>query len=414
MTGPRSTEPQLAHADDRLAHAHIRTRAVWASALVAALIGFGVLFSGGQPGGAATPTPHAATPNPTCVTATGERGDQLTGCVQATPSGLTITWTGYTDYASAVQYVQFEGAGATTSGNVTCSLPNCTKSYPLAPGEYAGRATLVTGIGLSPEIGFDLVVSAANPPLPQAISAPIIDVVATPDGKGYWEAGVDGAIYPFGDAVNYGSLAGILLNGRIVAMAATPDGKGYWLLGADGGVFTFGDANFYGSTGDRVLNKPVVGMAATPDGKGYWLVASDGGVFTFGDAPFYGSAGALPLVKPVVGMAVDPATGGYWLVASDGGIFSFHAAFYGSTGNIALTEPIVGMAAAANGGGYRFVASDGGVFDFNLPFAGSLGGQALPAPIVGMASSAGSGYWLVGASATVTPFGGAVIYGAGS
>jgi len=34
-------------------------------------------------------------------------------------------------------------------------------------------------------------------PLPRAISAPIVTVVATPDGKGYWEAGVDGAIYQF-------------------------------------------------------------------------------------------------------------------------------------------------------------------------------------------------------------------------
>jgi hypothetical protein len=353
---------------------------------------------------------HALTPNPTCLTAAGYKGDQPTGCVQATPEGLTFTWTGYVHYSTAVQFVSFDGAGISTAEDVTCSLPTCTKSYPLAPGEYAGRATLVTGVGANAQIGFDLSVNASDPPLPQPVSAPIIGLVATSDGQGYWEAGSDGAVYPFGDAQSYGSLAGTPLNKPIVGIAATPDGKGYWMVASDGGIFTFGDAAFYGSAGGLTLTKPVVGMAATPDGKGYWLVASDGGVFTYGDAPFSGSAGDIPLVKPVVGMAADPATGGYWLVASDGGIFSFNAPFYGSTGNLVLSKPIVGMEAAADGSGYRFVASDGGVFDFNQSFAGSLGGQALPAPIVGMASDTKSGYWLVGASATLTPFGGAALY----
>jgi hypothetical protein len=384
-------------------------RAVWVSALMTILVALGMLLSSGRLGATAA-SPHAITANPTCLTTTGIMGDHLSGCIQATPSGLTFTWTGYTHYSFAEQFVQFAGPGVSVGENVTCTLPNCTKSFPLAPGEYSGRATLVTGNGPGAEIGFDLIVNSSDPALPQVISAPIIGVVAAPGGQGYWEVGVDGAIYPFGDAVSYGSLVGVPLNKAIVGMAAAPDGKGYWLLGADGGVFTFGDAQFYGSVGDRVLNKPVVGMASTPDGKGYWLVASDGGIFTFGDGQFYGSTGNLPLNKPVVGMAVDPATGGYWLVASDGGIFSFHAPFYGSTGNIVLTQPIVGMVATPDGSGYRFVASDGGVFDFNLPFSGSLGGKVLPAPIVGIASGANGGYWLIGASAVLTAFGGAAIY----
>jgi hypothetical protein len=406
MSG-RRINGQLAHADQYADFQ--RTRMIWSCALAVILSCCGVLVSSGRAGGAPQ-RPHAGTANPTCLSTSGFNGDQLTGCIQATASGLTFTWTGYTDYSLAVQYVQIQGGGTTLSEPVSCTLPNCTESFPLAPGEYTGRATLVTGSGPGAEIGFDLVVSATDPPLPQAISAPIIGLVATPDGKGYWEAGADGAVYAFGDAVNYGSLAGTPLNRPVVGIAATPDGKGYWLLGGDGGVFAFGDAQFYGSVGNLVLNKPVMGMAATPDGKGYWLVASDGGIFSFGDAQFYGSAGNLPLQKPVVGMAVDVATGGYWLVAADGGIFSFNAPFYGSTGNIKLAEPIVGMEADPDGNGYRFVASDGGVFDFNEPFAGSLGGQALPAPVVGVASNPSGGYWLVGAGATVTPFGGALLY----
>jgi hypothetical protein len=29
-------------------------------------------------------------------------------------------------------------------------------------------------------------------------------ITATPDGGGYWIYGLDGNVYPFGDAVNYG------------------------------------------------------------------------------------------------------------------------------------------------------------------------------------------------------------------
>ena len=368
-----------------------------------------VLLISGPPAGAAVVS-HAVTANPTCASAVGYKGDHLTGCVQASPAGLTFTWTGYADYSSAVQFVEISGVGTAVGENVSCTIPTCTKSFPLGSGEYTGRFTLVTGSGPEVEIPFDLVVSPSAPPLPPAISGPIAGIASTPDGAGYWVAGTDGDVYAFGDAASYGSRAGAPLNKPIVGIAATPDGKGYWLVASDGGIFTFGDAQFYGSTGNLVLNKPVVGIAATPDGKGYWLVASDGGIFTFGDAQFYGSAGDIRLQKPVVGMVVDPATGGYWLVASDGGIFSFNAPFYGSTGATPLAQPIVGMEAAADGSGYRFVASDGGIFDFNQRFAGSLGGQALPAPIVGMAANAAGGYWVVGATATVSGFGGAIVY----
>jgi SpoIID/LytB domain protein len=193
----------------------------------------------------------------------------------------------------------------------------------------------------------------------------IVGMAATPDGKGYWMVGSNGAMVSYGDATSYGDTGALTLNKPIVGMAATPDGKGYWLVTSDGGIFSFGDASFYGSTGALTLNKPIVGMAATPDGKGYWLVAADGGIFSFGDAAFYGSTGALTLNKPIVGMAATPDGNGYWLVAADGGIFSFgDAHFYGSTGSIHLNQPVVGMAPSHDGGGYWLVAADGGIFAF--------------------------------------------------
>ena len=358
---------------------------------------------------------HALTSNPTCTTLMEAGGsDEVTGCVQASPTGLTFSWTGYNGFAFANQGIAYVGDGASNSEQFSCSIPTCIRFVPLASGEYSGVVTVVTGgSGPAPEMSFDLDVSASDPPTPKTITAPIVGMAASPGGLGYWEVGSDGNVYAFGDAANFGSVVGKSLNKPIVGMAATPDGGGYWLLGQDGGVFSFGDAQFYGSTGNLKLNKPVVGMAATPDGKGYWFVASDGGVFAYGDALFYGSTGSLTLNKPVVGMAVDQTTGGYWLVASDGGIFSFNAPFYGSTGNLKLNQPIVGMEAAADGSGYRFVANDGGVFDFNEIFAGSLGGQSLSAPIVGMTSFGTTGYWLVGASGNVTAFGGVANYGGG-
>ncbi len=190
---------------------------------------------------------------------------------------------------------------------------------------------------------------------------------------GYWLVARDGGIFSFGTARFHGSTGGMHLNQSIVGMAATPSGNGYWLVASDGGIFSFGDARFHGSTGAIHLNRPIVGMARTPSGNGYWLVASDGGIFSFGDANFHGSMGGQHLNLPIVGMAATPSGRGYWLVASDGGVFSFgDAKFRGSTGNIRLNSPIFGMEGEADG--YRFVAGDGGVFTFGPPFRGSASG----------------------------------------
>ena len=198
---------------------------------------------------------------------------------------------------------------------------------------------------------------------------------------------------------------------RFVAMVPTPDGRGYWEVKSDGTLAAFGDAGDFGDMAGQTLNAPIVGMAATPDGLGYWFVAADGGIFSFGDARFFGSMGAHPLNRPIVGMAVDEATGGYWLVAADGGIFSFGAPFYGSTGAIHLNQPIVGVEAAADDSGYRFVAADGGVFCFNVPFEGSMGSVTLAEPVSGMAATGTDGYWLVADDGGIFTFGGAGFFG---
>ena len=97
--------------------------------------------------------------------------------------------------------------------------------------------------------------------------------------------------FRFGDAMFHGSPGGLRLDSPIVGMVPTPDGGGYWLVASDGGIFNYGDARFFGSMGGKHLNERIVGIAGTPDGGGYWLVATDGGIFAFGDARFLGSTG---------------------------------------------------------------------------------------------------------------------------
>ncbi len=238
-----------------------------------------------------------------------------------------------------------------------------------------------------------------------ALAAPIVGLVATPTGKGYWRVAADGGVLTAGDARFYGSASG-RAHAPIVAIVATRSGNGYWLTDRVGEVFTFGDAKYHGSMAGHPLNLPIVGMAATPSGSGYWLVASDGGIFSY-NAPFLGSTGAIQLNQPIVGMAATPNGNGYWLVASDGGVFSYNAPFFGSTGAIQLNEPITGMAPAPHGDGYTMVAADGGLFRFGAssPFYGSAVNACPGAPAVAVAMSPHTfGYWITFADARTYAF----------
>ena len=241
-----------------------------------------------------------------------------------------------------------------------------------------------------------------------------LNLLAAPEGRGYWSAARDGGVFAFGAAPFLGSMGGRPLAAPIVGLAPTPTGKGYWLVASDGGVFAFGDAQFHGSTGAIRLNRPMVGMAPTPSGKGYWLVASDGGVFAFGDARFTGSTGAIRLNQPILGLAATPSGAGYWLAASDGGVFAFgDARFHGSTGGIRLNRPVVGITRTPTGNGYWLAASDGGVFAFgDAPFLGSTGAIRLNSPMVGIAAAlSGRGYRMVAADGGVFAFGDAPFLG---
>jgi hypothetical protein len=236
-------------------------------------------------------------------------------------------------------------AGATTPSTGATGTVHWALSSSVSSSLVGHSYSLLTTSGQLVGLGAAISASASTPP-----QAPLVGVAATPDGKGAWGVESNGAIETFGDAPNYGSMAGRPLSAPVVGMAATPTGGGYWEVASDGGIFTFGNAAFMGSMGAVRLNEPVVGMAATPTGGGYWEVASDGGIFTFGNAAFMGSMGAVRLNEPVVGMAATPTGGGYWEVASDGGIFTFgDAPFYGS--GASTQASFAGMAVEV--GGYQ-------------------------------------------------------------
>jgi hypothetical protein len=270
-------------------------------------------------------------------------------------------------------------------------------------------------------------------PVPPAPPPPVAPPLPAPSvAPGYWMLGLDGAVYAFGAAGDFGDVAlaagatavdlepnpaltgywvvddsgrvsakGAARNDlgsadltpaqlaageRATSLSATPSGNGYWIFTNRGRAIGRGDAATFGDMSGQALNGPVLDSIPTPTGQGYFMVASDGGIFAFGDAVFRGSMGGQHLNAPVQSLVPTATNGGYWLVASDGGIFAFgDAVFRGSMGGQHLNRPVTGM--VRFGDGYLMVAEDGGIFAFsNLDFLGSLGATPPARPIVSVAA----------------------------
>jgi hypothetical protein len=232
------------------------------------------------------------------------------------------------------------------------------------------------------------------------LQRPVVGITPTDSRNGYWLVASDGGIFSFGDAGFHGSIPGVglhpagsgaapSLNAPIVAMVPSATGQGYFMVASDGGVFAFGDARFAGSC-------PGIGgcagsaVAVVPDstGNGYWLFTNSGNVYTFGDAPYYGA-------DPGTGVAVTSAVAtpdghGYWMLFSNGAIAPFGDApnlgsplGYTNPANQATT-----IFPTANGGGYWIGSSRGDVFAYgDAPFLGSMAGTPLNGMII-----AASGY----------------------
>ncbi len=125
-------------------------------------------------------------------------------------------------------------------------------SSPSATPGYYGS---IPGLGFAP----------AGSTNPKRLNAPIVGMVPSADGAGYFMVASDGGVFAFGDAKFEGSCPGIGgCAGAAVAVMPDASGNGYWLVTATGHVYTFGDAAYYGAPGPQSV--PVTAAVRTHDG----------------------------------------------------------------------------------------------------------------------------------------------------
>lgn len=96
---------------------------------------------------------------------------------------------------------------------------------------------------LNPNPEPDMMMDTATSP-PPGVGGRIPTFTTTPQG----------VVVALNGAEWYGDLRGVGLAAPIVAIVSTPPGDGYWLVGADGGVFAFGGAGYPGN----VRGEPII------------------------------------------------------------------------------------------------------------------------------------------------------------
>jgi hypothetical protein len=227
------------------------------------------------------------------------------------------------------------------------------------------------------------------------LQRPVVGVSPTANEAGYWLVASDGGVFAFGNAGFYGSIPGAglapagsgrlhSLNAPIVGIVPSSDGGGYFMVASDGGVFAFGDARFAGSC-PGVGGCAGAAAAVVPDGSGngYWLITQTGNVYAFGDAPYYGAPGnqGFPVTSAV--RTVDG--GGYWVLLANGAVFAYGDAvtYGGPVGSIGALNKASAIFPDADGGGYWVAAADGAVFSYgDATNEGSMVGNALNGSII--------------------------------
>ena len=233
------------------------------------------------------------------------------------------------------------------------------------------------------------------------LQRPVVGITPTADRGGYWLVASDGGIFAFGNAGFHGSIPGTGLNpagsglphsldAPIVGMVPSTDGGGYFMVASDGGVFAFGDAKFEGSCpGIGGCSGAAVAVVPDASGNGYWVMTSSGSVYTFGDAANYGQPG--PQSSAITSAVATPNGGGYWILDSAGQVFPFgDAAGMGSLapGSAGGFDPASAVFATSDGEGYWVVTALGKVANFgDAPDDGDMSGTHLNGPIIGASGS---------------------------
>ena len=228
-----------------------------------------------------------------------------------------------------------------------------------------------------------------------ALQRPVVGLSPTTSRTGYWLVASDGGIFAFNTGF-YGSLPGLglnpagsglphSLNAPIVGMVPSVTGHGYFMVASDGGVFAFGDAHFAGSC-------PGIGgcagsaVAVVPDasGNGYWVVTNTGSVYGFGDATYYGAPG--PQTSPITSAVATPSGHGYYLLDAFGQVFAHgDATPLGGlpAGAAGVMDPAAAIFDPVSGGGYWVVTALGKVYPFgDAPSDGDMSGTHLNGAII--------------------------------
>jgi hypothetical protein len=228
------------------------------------------------------------------------------------------------------------------------------------------------------------------------LQRPVVGITPTANDEGYWLVASDGGIFSFGNAAYYGSIPGLgiapagssspnRLNAPIVAMVPSTDGGGYFMVGSDGGVFTFGDAKFEGSCpGIGGCSGAAVAVMPDASGNGYWLVTATGNVYAFGDAAAtYGAPG--PQSVPVTSAVRTPNGDGYWILFSNGqvGAYGDAATFGGPLGSVDASDPAMTIFTTSDGSGYWVASANGSVYAYgDAHNDGGTSGVQLNGPII--------------------------------
>jgi hypothetical protein len=318
-------------------------------------------------------------------------------CTAATLSGCTVPPTGsevnqpnhraFYPYWSEVDShgtctVEFgnvsSGAGVNDFGRDTQygTVQYSTLGYPEFEGKIYDntcRPKLSEGYYLSGRAN-QLVVGGDAPSLPgpHGVQGRIVDIAATPNGRGYFAVSDTGAVYTGGDAVFHGDLTSLkhpVTVTDIVAITPTTNGGGYWLLGSGGAVYAFGNAKYHDSLpGVHKHVTDIVGMAITSGGTGYLLAGANGAVYAFGSARSHGSLPSRGIrVDDIRAIVASTSGSGYLLVGANGAVYVFGkgAPFHGSLpGKKIRVDDIVGIALTSDGGGYWMAGSNGAVYSF--------------------------------------------------
>jgi subtilase family serine protease len=226
------------------------------------------------------------------------------------------------------------------------------------------------------------------------LQRPVVGITPTQNKAGYWLVASDGGIFAFGNAGFYGSIPGQglhpagsglqpSLNAPIVGMVPSANGGGYFMVASDGGVFAFGDARFEGSC-PGIGGCAGAAVAVVPDasGNGYWLVTQTGHVYAFGDAAAYGAPG--PQAAAVTSAVRTSDGNGYYILLADGSVFAYgDAVGRGGPSGVGGLDPASAIFTDSGGGGYWVSTALGAVYTYgDAPDDGSMAGTTLNGAII--------------------------------